>query len=83
MFNRQFKPDQNIEITFLLEKVIRQISHIKITLFLDLQVYSLTETPYCVESFQQELGSETIEREDIKRNSDGQNFQALFSLAKI
>ena len=71
MFNRQFKPDQNVDITFLLEKVIRQISHIKITLLLDLQIFSLTEPPFCVESFQQELGSETIERDAIKRNSDG------------
>ena len=73
-----------MDITFLLEKVMRTIGQIKITLLLDLQIFSIgSDPPYCVEQFQQELGTETINRETIKKNSDGQNFQATFSLSKI
>lgn len=52
-------------------------------LVLDLKVYSLVEPKSIVEHIIKELGSESITREELVRNSDGTSLIHAFKLSQI
>ena len=52
-------------------------------MLLDLKIYSVNEPKIVVEQIQQELGSETITKDDLQRNFDGVNLLHSFQMSKI
>ena len=78
-----FRPRDNIDLNFDLNKGFNKIQLIEIALILDLKIQSLTESKHTVEHIQQALGSETITKDDLLRNSDGKNLLHSFQMSKI
>ena len=54
-----------------MKKFFKNVQKINVSLLMDLRLYSLVEPKNVVEHIQQELGAETITKEDLQRNSNG------------
>lgn len=55
LFQQVFKPTDRIEVTLLLGKLQSSVSSISVGLTMELTVYSLTEVPQSIHSFEQDL----------------------------
>ena len=73
-------PNSNIELDFDLSKMFDQVLNIDIALVLDLKIFGLSEPRDVIEHITKELGSESITREELLRNSDGMNLLYAFKM---
>ena len=73
-------PNSNIELDFDLSKMFDQVLNIDIALVLDLKIFGLSEPRDVIEQITKELGSESITREELLRNSDGMNLLYAFKM---
>jgi len=76
-------PNSNIELDFDFSKMFDQVLHIEIALVLDLKIFGLSEPRNVIEHITKELGSESITREELVRNSDGKNLVYAFKMSEI
>lgn len=76
-------PNSNIELDFDLSKMFDQVLNIDIALVLDLKIFGLSEPRDVIEHITKELGSESITREELLRNSDGMNLLYAFKMPQI
>ena len=81
--NPTVSPGSNVPIHFALNKAFKNVIGIQITLFMDLKVHSLLNPDEVVTHITKVLGKSEITKEDIVRNSDGQDLMYTFELAKI
>ena len=81
--NPTVSPGSNISIHFAMNKAFKNVVGIQITLFMDLKVHSLLNPEEIVTHITKELGRSEITKEDLVRNSDGQDLFYSFELAKI
>lgn len=78
-----FRPGSDIDLDFDLSKVYSNISMINVTFVMDLKVYSLANSKVLIEHISKEMGTETLYKEDIVRNSDGKSVQHTFQMSQI
>lgn len=82
--NKLCRPHYSIEMNFDLKNVLGNLQEIKIALVLDLKIWSLREPRLLVEHVSQELGSETISKQDLQQNTDSaRNLLHTFQMTKI
>ena len=78
-----FRPRTNIDLNFDMVQIFNKIQKITVSLILELKINTLEEPKIVVEHIEQCLGTETITKDDMMRNSDGKTMLHSFLMSKI